>query len=65
MKPHNAQRLSDYIELSTEEMISRSAAVYHSLKRRHSIRQFSRRKVPKTILETYGFPLGAKLLHFP
>ncbi len=45
------QPLSDYIEFSIEEMITRSAAVYTSLKRRHSIRQFSDRDVPKTVIE--------------
>ena len=51
MKPHTNQPLSDYIEFSIEEMITRSAAVYTSLKRRHSIRQFSDRDVPKTVIE--------------
>lgn len=51
MKPHTNQPLSDYIEFSIEEMITRSAAVYTSLKRRHSIRQFSDRDVPKAVIE--------------
>lgn len=51
MKPHTNQPLSDYIEFSIEEMITRSAAFYTSLKRRHSIRQFSDRDVPKAVIE--------------
>lgn len=51
MKEHNASPLSDYIEYSADEMLSRSQAFNDDIKRRHSIRKFSDRKVSQTIIE--------------
>jgi nitroreductase len=51
MKEHNASPLSDYIEYPVDEMLSRSQAFYEDIKRRHSIRKFSDRKVSQTIIE--------------
>jgi nitroreductase len=51
MKEHNASPLSDYIEYPVDEMLSRSHAFYEDIKRRHSIRKFSDRKVSQTIIE--------------
>ncbi|USD41315.1 nitroreductase family protein [Vibrio sp. SCSIO 43135] len=43
--------LNDYIEYPVEEMSSRSLQNYLDIKRRHSIRSFSDRPVPKEIIE--------------
>jgi len=51
MKAHNASPLTDYIEYPQEEMLVRSQAFYADIKRRHSIRKFSDRKVPQAIIE--------------
>lgn len=51
MKEHNSSPLSDYIEYPAGEMLSRSQAFYDDIKRRHSIRKFSHRKVSQTIIE--------------
>ena len=51
MKEHNASPLSDYVEYPADEMLSRSQAFYDDIKRRHSIRKFSDRKVSQTIIE--------------
>jgi iodotyrosine deiodinase len=42
--------LSDFIEYSQDEMLSRAQAHYTDIKRRHSIRKFSDRAVPKDII---------------
>jgi nitroreductase len=51
MKDHNASPLSDYNEYPQEEMLARSQLFYDDIKRRHSIRKFSDRKVPQAIIE--------------
>ncbi|GAB5380827.1 MAG: nitroreductase family protein [Aliiglaciecola sp.] len=51
MKQHDASPLTDYIEYPAEEMLARSEAFYSDIKRRHSIRKFSDRPVPQTIIE--------------
>ncbi|MDO6695379.1 nitroreductase family protein [Aliiglaciecola sp. 3_MG-2023] len=51
MKQHDATPLCDYIEYCVEDMQKRSQDFYQNLKRRHSIRQFSDRSVPQSIIE--------------
>jgi len=51
MQAHDATSLNDYIEYPVEEMVSRSENFYLDIKRRHSIRSFSDRPVPKEIIE--------------
>lgn len=51
MKEHNSTPLNDYVEYPPEEMLKRSESFYLDIKRRHSIRQFSDRAVPKAIIE--------------
>lgn len=51
MQSHDASPLMDYIEYPVEEMLSRSRTFYQDIKRRHSIRSFSDRPVPKEIIE--------------
>jgi len=51
MQAHDATPLNDYIEYPVEEMVSRSENFYLDIKRRHSIRSFSDRPVPKEIIE--------------
>jgi nitroreductase len=51
MKEHNSTPLNDYVEYPPEEMLTRSERFYLDIKRRHSIRQFSDRAVPKAIIE--------------
>jgi nitroreductase len=51
MQRHDSYPLSDYIEYTEEEMLSRSKAFYTDIKRRHSIRSFSDRPVPKEVIE--------------
>ncbi|WJG10305.1 nitroreductase family protein [Aliiglaciecola sp. LCG003] len=51
MKQHDALPLTDYIEYPEDEMLARSESFYLDIKRRHSIRQFSDRDVPKQIIE--------------
>ena len=41
----------DYIEYPADEMVSRSAAYYASLKRRRSVREFSDRAVSREVIE--------------
>ncbi|MBV7314712.1 nitroreductase family protein [Shewanella sp. NIFS-20-20] len=45
------QALTDFIEYSPQDMLSRAEANYHEVKRRHSIRQFSSRPVDRAIIE--------------
>ncbi|MDN3608442.1 nitroreductase family protein [Vibrio ostreicida] len=47
----NQVLLSDFIEYSHKEMAARSVQNYLQLKRRHSIRDFSNRDVPKEVIE--------------
>jgi len=51
MQDHDSTPLNDYIEYPVEEMVSRSEDFYLDIKRRHSIRSFSDRPVPKEIIE--------------
>ncbi|WP_100656398.1 nitroreductase family protein [Alteromonas flava] len=51
MQSHDATPLTDFIEYPPEEMLSRSESFYAEIKRRHSIRKFSDRKVPRAIIE--------------
>ncbi|GLX77049.1 oxidoreductase [Thalassotalea insulae] len=51
MQLHDASPLSDYIEYPVDEMIARSKQFYQEIKRRHTIRSFSDRPVPKEIIE--------------
>jgi nitroreductase len=51
MQQHDSSPLNDYIEYSVAEMLSRSEAFYQDIKRRHTIRNFSERPVPKEIIE--------------
>lgn len=44
--------LDDFIEYPVEEMSKRASQNYDLIKRRHSIRQFSDRSVPKSIIES-------------
>ncbi|WP_342804901.1 nitroreductase family protein [Alteromonas sp. M12] len=51
MKQHDATPLTDYIEYSVDEMQKRAQDFYENIKRRHSVRQFSNRSVPQSIIE--------------
>lgn len=51
MKEHDCSPLNDYIEYPPAEMLSRSAAFFENIKRRHSIRKFSDRPVAKEVIE--------------
>lgn len=51
MKDHNSSPLNDYIEYPQDEMLARSKQFYQDIKRRHSIRSFSNREVPREIIE--------------
>jgi len=51
MQEHDNLPLSDYIEYPVEEMLERSESYYHHIKRRHSVRDFSDRPVPREIIE--------------
>ncbi|MDO6445847.1 nitroreductase family protein [Colwellia sp. 1_MG-2023] len=51
MQSHDASPLTDYVEYSCEEMLTRSETFYAEIKRRHSIRSFSNRPVPQEIIE--------------
>ncbi len=51
MQAHDASPLSDYIEYQVDEMIARSQQFYQDIKRRHTVRSFSDRPVPREIIE--------------
>lgn len=51
MQLHDSSPLNDYIEYPVEEMLARSKQFYTDIKRRHTIRSFSDRPVPKEIIE--------------
>ncbi len=51
MQQHDSSPLDDYIEYPVAEMLSRSESFYQDIKRRHTIRNFSERPVPKEIIE--------------
>jgi len=52
MQQHNNIPLSDFIEYPQNEMLEKATENYENIKRRHSIRSFSDRPVPKEIIET-------------
>lgn len=51
MKTHDSLPLTDFIEYPPDEMAVRAREFYKDIKRRHSIRFFSDRSVPKPIIE--------------
>ena len=51
MKPHDAIPLMDYKEYPADEMVRRSQAFCAQIKRRHTVRSFSDRPVPREIIE--------------
>ncbi|MBE1299262.1 MAG: nitroreductase family protein [Alteromonadaceae bacterium] len=51
MQEHDSSPLTDYIEYPVEEMRERAESFYQDIKRRHSIRKFSDRPVPRDIIE--------------
>jgi iodotyrosine deiodinase len=52
MKEHDAVPLPDYFEYPVCEMQKRADYYYQDIKRRHSVRSFSERAVPRAIIET-------------
>lgn len=44
--------LPDYAELTLEDMRSRATAFYELIRRRHTVREFSSRPVPRDVIET-------------
>ena len=52
MKDHDNQPLDDFIEYPSDEMLARAQDFYDEIKRRHTIRAFSDRPVPQTLIET-------------
>jgi nitroreductase len=44
--------LPDYVELPPEEMQRRAQAFYDEIRRRHTVREFSPRSVPRALIET-------------
>ncbi len=51
MQEHNRLPLSDYKEYPLEEMLQRSESFYQDICRRHSVRDFSDRPVPREIID--------------
>ncbi len=51
MENHKQQALQDFVEYPVAEMEQRASDFYANVKRRHSIRQFSERPVPRSIIE--------------
>ncbi|WMS87822.1 nitroreductase family protein [Pleionea litopenaei] len=51
MKEHDSIPLSDYIEYSDDEMLTRSVDFYEEVKRRHTIREFSNKPVSRELIE--------------
>ncbi len=51
MKEHASVPLSDFHEYPVDEMLRRSRFFYEEVKRRHSIRSFSNRPVPREVIE--------------
>ncbi|CCN85348.1 putative Nitroreductase [Vibrio nigripulchritudo SFn27] len=51
--------LTDFIEYPVSEMVDRAEQNYELVKRRHSIRQFSDRPVPKSIIENCILAAGS------
>ncbi len=44
--------LPDYAELTIDDMRSRATAFYELIRRRHTVREFSSRLVPRDVIET-------------
>jgi nitroreductase len=51
MKEHDNVPLSDYIEYPVEEMQRRAESFYQEIKRRHTVREFSDKPVPREVIE--------------
>lgn len=51
MQEHDSAPLNDFVEYPQSEMLERSTEFLDHMKRRHSIRSFSDRAVPKEIIE--------------
>lgn len=52
MRDHDSVKLPDYRELEQSEMIARASSFYEEIKRRHTVRSFSPRPVPREIIES-------------
>jgi len=52
MRDHEASPLTDFVSYPEPEMKARARAFHESLKRRHTIRYFSDKPVPKAVIET-------------
>ena len=59
MRAHDQAPLNDFIEYPQAQMLSRSQDFYQEMTRRHSIRQFSDRAVPKEIIENCIMAAGS------
>ena len=51
MQQHECLPLPDYKELPVEQMLDRSKAFYDQIRRRHTVRDFSERAVPREIID--------------
>ncbi|USD39250.1 nitroreductase family protein [Ferrimonas sp. SCSIO 43195] len=51
MQPHDSEPLSDFIEYDSEQMRQRAQLFLQQMRRRHSIRSFSDRPVPRQVIE--------------
>ena len=51
MQAHDNSPLSDFQSYPEAEMLERSETFYQDMKRRHSIRKFSDKAVPKEVIE--------------
>ncbi len=51
MKTHDAIPLPDWLELPVTEMIARADAFHTLMRRRHTVREFSDRPVPREVIE--------------
>ena len=51
MQEHDRLPLSDYRQYPEEEMLERSKSFYEDIRRRHSIRDFSDKPVPREIID--------------
>lgn len=51
MQPHDHSPLDDFITFPEQDMLSRSADFLSTMRRRHSIRQFSDRPVDRAVIE--------------
>lgn len=51
MQQHDCLPLPDYQEFSVEQMLDRSKTFYDQIKKRHTVRDFSDRAVPREIID--------------